>query len=278
MTSEATILTAEKKYRSILEEFFLDTWSDTNLTSHGIDHHRRVWNYAMALLSEIPTDRPATEPSLPDKLIIASYLHDLGMAADPGFRHGKHGVYLCRQFLVKNRLNVSDYTDVLHAIENHDDKKYINMAPEYSLLSLLSVADDLDAFGYIGIYRYSEIYLTRGIPLHLLGYRIRENAEKRFMNFLSLFGFNAELADRHRKRFLILDKFFDNYNQESDSSALNNHEPSGYSGVIKIISEMIKDNISLNEILSGPGRFSKDPVISGFMKGLAMELREFRIK
>jgi hypothetical protein len=31
------------------------------------------------------------------------------------------------------------------------------------MLTILSVADDLDAFGYIGIYRYIEIYLERGI-------------------------------------------------------------------------------------------------------------------
>ena len=29
--------------------------------------------------------------------------------------------------------------------------------------TILSVADDLDAFGFTGIYRYLEIYLTRGI-------------------------------------------------------------------------------------------------------------------
>ena len=30
------------------------------------------------------------------------------------------------------------------------------------LLTILSVADDLDAFGFSGIFRYSEIYLIRG--------------------------------------------------------------------------------------------------------------------
>ena len=37
------------------------------------------------------------------------------------------------------------------------------------LLTILSVSDDLDAFGYIGIYRYTEIYLTRGIDPEKIG-------------------------------------------------------------------------------------------------------------
>ena len=43
---------------------------------------------------------------------------------------------------------------------------------------MLSVADDLDAFGFTGIYRYSEIYLMRGINPNQLGHLIIENAAK----------------------------------------------------------------------------------------------------
>ncbi len=271
MNIEASIHSSEKKYRSILEEFFHAKWKGTKLASHGIDHHRRVWNYSRELLLETPATGPAKEPDFTDKLIIACYLHDLGMSADPGTRHGRHGASLCRQFLVRKQLKVTDYEDVLNAIELHDDKEYINTVPGYSLLSLLSVADDLDAFGCIGIYRYSEIYLARGIPVNLLGYRVRENAEKRYMNFLSLFGFSAELTERHKKRFNILDSFFDGFNQ---ALTLIDQDAAGYSGVISIISDMIRENTSLSEIVSGPLRFSKDPVISSFIKGLAGELRE----
>ena len=61
--------------------------------------------------------------------------------------------------------------------------------PENDLLNILSVADDLDAFGYTGIYRYSEIYLTRGISPKEIGNLIRENASRRYHNFEKIFGF-----------------------------------------------------------------------------------------
>ena len=43
------------------------------------------------------------------------------------------------------------------------EKIYLRRQDRNDLLTVLSVADDLDAFGFTGIYRYSEIYLTRGI-------------------------------------------------------------------------------------------------------------------
>lgn len=268
------IESADKRFRQILEEYFDQVWSGTDLSSHGIDHHRRVWHYAKELLSDITGSESKINPELPEKLIIACYMHDIGMSADRGIRHGKMGVELCRQFLNKNDLNESNYREVLYAIENHDNKEYINYSPKDTILTILSVADDLDAFGFIGIYRYSEIYLARGIPPHLIGYRIRENAERRFLNFISVFGYNAELADKHRQRFLILDNFFENYNQESDRDAVNNHNPEGYSGVIQIISEMISNKTPLGKIVSGPFRFSKDPVISNFLAGLRKEIAD----
>ena len=272
MNIEAAIESAGKKYGQILEEFFNGIWNGTVLISHDIEHHRRVWHYAKELLAEINGSGSKINPELPEKLIIACYMHDIGMSTDRGIRHGKKGVELCRQFLIKNRLDESNFKEVLYAIENHDNKEYINYSPEDAILTILSVADDLDAFGFIGIYRYSEIYLTRGVAPHLIGYRIRENAERRYMNFISVFGYNAELADKHRQRFLILDKFFDNYNQESNRNAQYNHEPSGYYGVIQIISEMMNKKTSLGEVLSGPYRFSKDSVISTFLTGLSKEL------
>ena len=272
MNIEAAIESAEKKYRQILEEFFIEIWNGTVLISHDINHHQRVWLFAKELLAEITGSGSKINPELPEKLIIACFMHDIGMSSERGIRHGKKGVELCRQFLIRNHLDVSNYKEVLYAIENHDNKEYINYSPEDAILTILSAADDLDAFGYIGIYRYSEIYLTRGVAPHLLGYRIRENAERRYMNFISVFGYNAELADKHRKRFLILDKFFANYNQESNRNARNNHDPEGYYGVIEIISEMINKKMLLENILSGPYRFSKDPVISNFLAGLRKEL------
>lgn len=271
-----TIISAENKYRQILEDFFLKTWSATVQSSHNIDHHRRVWHYAKELLAVATDLQIISNPVQPEKLIIACYLHDIGMSTDPGIKHGRHGSELCREFLAKNHINNTDFGEVLHAIENHDDKDYSDPSAPDPLLAILSVADDLDAFGRIGIFRYSEIYLTRGVPPNLTGYRIIENAGKRFRNFETLFGRSAAVFKKHQQRYLLLDDFFNRYNIESSRFTFGNNEPSGYRGVLEIISGMINLNIPPEMILSGRNRYSGDPVISNFLVGLSNELDEFK--
>ena len=51
MNLTASIESAELKFKQILEDFFVSVYDEKNLLSHGIDHHRRVWNYARELLS-----------------------------------------------------------------------------------------------------------------------------------------------------------------------------------------------------------------------------------
>jgi HD superfamily phosphodiesterase len=216
MNLKQIIKSAEGKYLQILEEFFTEKWGKTLLYSHDIDHHRRVWHYAKELLTEIgkrESDRLAFSP---DMLLIACYLHDLGMSVDPEVRHGIHSRELCKSFLLKNNLDESNYYDVLDAVEHHDDKEY--KTQEFNnneILKILAVSDDLDAFGYIGIYRYLEIYIARGIQPEIIGHEIRKNVLKRFQNFEVNFGNFQKLIERHRKRFLILDEFFSGYIKEA---------------------------------------------------------------
>ena len=52
----------------------------------------------------------------------------------------------------------------------HDDKEgpartLAQAGEQTGILTVLSIADDLDAMGVIGIYRYIEIYLKRNIHL-----------------------------------------------------------------------------------------------------------------
>lgn len=216
MNLEQIIESAEEKYGHILEEFFTEKWGETQLFSHDIVHHRRVWQYAKELLKEISFTGDYISKKLPFELLIACYLHDLGMSVDPVVRHGIHSRELCKSFLDRNNLSKSDFNDVLEAVEHHDDKEYKTQeANKNDVLKILAIADDLDAFGYIGIYRYLEIYITRGIRPENIGHTIRKNAVKRFHNFEQKFGNFPELIERHRKRFLILDNFFAGYNREA---------------------------------------------------------------
>ena len=56
MNSTGIIESAEKQYKQILEGFFISVYDEKLLPSHGIDHHRRVWNYSKELLKIIPLE------------------------------------------------------------------------------------------------------------------------------------------------------------------------------------------------------------------------------
>ncbi len=120
MNLTVLIDSAELRFKQVLEDFFVSVYDEKNLLSHGIDHHRRVWNYAKELLIHKVNSVKAETSLRPSKLIIACYLHDIGMSVEPGPRHGIQSRELCLQFLKKYNLHVNDYEDVLDTIENHD--------------------------------------------------------------------------------------------------------------------------------------------------------------
>ncbi|MGD0754945.1 MAG: HD domain-containing protein [Bacteroidales bacterium] len=266
------IESAEKQYKQILEDFFISVYNEKSLTSHGIDHHRRVWNYSKELLELIPLKNIAKTSQLASELIIASYLHDIGMSVDPGVNHGGHSRDLCAQFLIKNNLPQNDWQVVLEAIENHDNKDYTSNTSMSELLKILSVADDLDAFGYTGIFRYSEIYLTRGIDPKKIGYMIMENAEKRFDNFAKAFRSDSAIVQKHKERYNVLYDFFSKYNEQLPNYHFGTVNLSGFCGVIEIILFMMNNGLQLKNFFTEQEKYSKDPVIIWYFSELQSEL------
>jgi HD superfamily phosphodiesterase len=269
------IESAENKYKQILEEYFMSVFDEETLTSHGIDHHRRVWIYSKELLQHMPLKNPDQVSLFPSELIIACYLHDIGMSVDSGTRHGIHSRNLCLQFLAKNNLPENDFSEVLDAIEYHDNKDYSNYIHSGDLLTILSVSDDLDAFGYTGIFRYAEIYLTRGINPEKIGRLVRENSKKRFDNFVKIFGYDSEIVQKHNKRYYALDNFFERYNEHLPSYHFGTNYPSGYCGVIEVIMFLMKTNLQLKDFFKEPEKYTVDPVIVWFFGKLLKELSCF---
>jgi HD superfamily phosphodiesterase len=266
------IESAEKQYMQILEEFFISVYNEKTLSSHGIEHHRRVWNYSKELLKILPLKSTSKASRLASELIIACYMHDIGMSVDPGIKHGRYSRELCLRFLSKNHLPPFEWVDVLEAIENHDNKDYAGVNSMNEVLQVLSVADDLDAFGRIGIFRYSEIYLTRRTDPENIGYLIRENAGKRFENFIKTFGYNIELAQKHKKRYKILDDFFSKYDEQLPSYHFGTKNPSGFCGVIEIILFMMNNGLQLKDFFTEQEKYTKDPGILLYFSELVSEL------
>lgn len=274
MNLTVTFESAELQFKQILEEFFVSVYDEKSLASHGIEHHRRVWNYSKELVVLLDTQNIISDSSFVFKLIITCYLHDIGMSVDRGIRHGHHSKGLCVRFLHNNSLDKANYQDVLSAIENHDNKEYKTLATKNNLLKILSIADDLDAFGYIGIYRYSEIYLARGIKPGEIGHLIRENAAKRFENFVNILGFADEYVRNHKKRYEILDNFFIEYNNQAVTYKFGGVNPTGYCGVIEIFIKILRNKITIEDILWNTENYLNDPVIHYFLEGLVHEFEE----
>jgi len=266
------ITSAEKKYKKRLEEYFTDLFRSTNLISHGIDHHRRVWSYAKELLSQSDKINSIADNSLCDKLIIACYLHDAGMSVDPGPRHGQQSRLLCEQFLRKYNLTENVFIDVLDAIENHDNKKYSASDQPGEMMTILSVADDLDAFGFIGIFRYLEIYLTRGIDLKDIGHLIIDNVSGRYMNFVKIAGSDELFIEKHRVRYDTVYSFFKNYNNQLADYQFNIHNPAGFCGVAEIIQHMIRQNLIQTSLFSFVKKYQDDAIIRRYFIELRNEL------
>ena len=160
---------------------------------------------------------------------------------------------------------------MLEAIKNHDRKDYPG-ENESVLLTILSVADDLDAFGYTGIYRYSEIYLTRGIPLSVLGLLVKQNAFRRFDNLVNHFGFSEELIKKHEKRYLILDNFFNEYNKQAESYQFGGINPVGYCGIIEMFTCIVNRKTTLKDTCKKAAESPDDQIIRWFFRGLLSEI------
>lgn len=264
---------SEKRFRDLLEVYFREIYDSTLLPSHGISHHRRVWNNAREILSHLNDHGFEYESDLTNKLIISCFLHDSGMAVDHGIRHGLEGRRICQRFLSENNLSDSEYEDVLDTIEKHDNKEYASMYHPADLMTILSVADDLDAFGFVGIYRYLEIYIARKKRLEELGSLITENCETRFQNFIRTYSFSSTLLEKHTARFNTLLSFFVAYSQQALYYKFDNQLTAGYCGVAEIIAEMMKHNRSEQQIITYSRNFP-DPVIQWFFGELEHELSE----
>jgi HD superfamily phosphodiesterase len=267
------IESAELRFKQVLEEFFISIYDERSLSSHGIDHHRRVWEYSKELVLLMDKFNLIKDSSLPFRLIMACYLHDIGMSVDRGIKHGHHSRDLGIRFMKENHLDMSEYQDVLPAIENHDNKDYKRSEEKSELLTILSVADDLDAFGFIGIYRYIEIYTARGIKPVELGYLIRDNARNRFNNFTKSFAFSDDLIMKHKTRFEILDNFFMEYNKQVPIYKFGGDSHSGCCGVVEMLIIMINKKMNSKDYYTETESQTNDSIIQWFFNDLASELK-----
>lgn len=261
-----TVNIIEKSNKEQIENFFLSVYPLSHLVSHGLGHHRRVWEYAKELLtiSAIPED--CIDKKFILNTIIACYFHDIGMAEEPGTSHGVPGKKLCAEFLTANNMNIAVFKDALEAIGHHDDKEYLTHPVDNKVLDILSTADDLDAFGITGIYRYTEIYLKRGISFQDIGRMIIKNAVSRFENLEKRIKLPPEYILIQRERCNYLLDFFREYNKLLDSCDFTSSSPSGHCGIIQLLAEN-----DISDLANNPEKYTKDRFIISFFSHLHLE-------
>jgi len=270
------IVAAENRFRLLLEDYFRTVWGKTILVSHGIEHHRRVWHFATELLRESQEVCSNSAGSFAEKLIIACYLHDLGMSVDTGIRHGKISRQMCKKFLEANLLDESEYAELLDAVENHDNKDYDGQTRRLDLSTLLTVADDLDAFGHFGIYRYLEIYRKRGVPKSKIPDMVMINATKRLQNFNSVYKESREVAERHNERYKILENFFKQLRWTDDVNPGGKHEISGNVRISEYLIYIMSRNIVPENICQTNILPVDDKELHCFFNALSNEALEFK--
>ncbi len=256
-------------------------FSNAKLPSHDHTHHQRVWNLCKSLLLEISRINSSMDQSLVEGVLVAAYFHDLGMVRSTRENHGRLGRELCDSWFKEKGIALPHrFEEILEAIELHDNKEkgsysIINRSDPPQILSLLSIADDLEAFGAIGIYRYAEIYLMRNITLTQLGDRILVNAESRFQNLQESCKMFQSIITLHQKEYAILRDFYESYNQQLQNETILEKVDLGHLGVINYIRTLGMEQHISPENFSGSLE-NEDTIVSTYFRTLKNELEQAR--
>lgn len=211
---------AEEKWLELVQPFISGLFEDVFIPSHDHEHHHRVWILCKKLLLELENFSSIADENQVEGLLLASWFHDAGMVRDQGELHGACGRDFFERFMAESGMQKPDlYEEIMDIIAFHDSKEP-SLYPEISpgkapgMMGLLSMADDLDALGLVGIYRYSEIYLKRGLGAGELGVRVLANVKKRFNNILDSCSAFPGLLDDFLADYHLIEQFFNRYNQQ----------------------------------------------------------------
>lgn len=217
----------ESKWYGLLLNHIEKLYTNQHLPSHDVGHHQRVWEFVKEILNEIHKAGRAYNEQIIVQAIVASFFHDTGLLFDNSEKHGYKSRQLCEQFFKENpNLKLIGLGEVLNAIEHHDDKslkstKDFETRPHtVELLPLISAADDLDAFGLVGVYRYWEIYSLRGVPRNDIPQKVIVNLNNRFQNFKVSFSYLENFVKQQECRYLQTANFYIELMNSEDN---NNH-------------------------------------------------------
>ncbi|GEM_PF-756255 len=132
---------------------------------------------------------------------------------------------------------------------------------------LLAIADDMDAFGYTGILRYSEILLLRGFTTDQIPAKVLQNAASRMKHLRLSFALNRYIIEATQTRYEILRDFFASIQADNDQGHLNHN-----------ILLRIRDNLEKNTQMENLTQLIDPPntaYLSEFKERVETELAKF---
>lgn len=267
----------EAKWLNPLFNQCKEQFARIHLPSHDEIHHMRVWNYAKMLLPHVQKQHiPFSETDI-ERLIIAVFFHDQGMSESLSKEHGQISRRICKTFFQTSTLAApTGFDSVLQAIENHDQKDYRgvnNTNTSFDVQKILNIADDLDALGITGAYRYLEIYLLRHMAVNAIPEAVLNNMEGRFKHFSETFASNHALLKVQGHRYAHARNFFKDLNLQLK---LIEYQPDLYIGPLGVINyiknEVIGNKKSLQEVCKMATSENQDFYVSHFFERLKKEI------
>jgi HD domain. len=275
--TDKLIRQAEAKWHKVLFTQCSKQFSTVHLPSHDQIHHQRVWNYAKTLLIQYEAmGIPISETDI-ERLMIAVFFHDQGMSETMSKEHGQISRRICKAFFSNQVFEApSGFDRVLQAIEKHDQKDYPSLhqtQSEVDLQKLLNIADDLDALGIIGVYRYLEIYLLRNINIEMLPEMVLSNLSSRFQHFSETFSAAPAMVKAQSQRYATARNYFKDLNLQLKLVEYRAESYLGPIGVINYIKNgIIERKQSLETTIKSATSEQNDFYVKHFFERLAKEL------
>ncbi len=261
------INSVESHWLDRLYQYCQTQFSTVKIPSHDDLHHLRVWKLAKELMIELNESGVTFSAKEIEQIIIAIFFHDIGMVETIDKKHGLAGKIICEEYFRKNVPDFKgDLNTILDTIEKHDDKEYKSMVyhgdMHKHILSILCVCDDLDAFGAIGVFRYMEIYMLRGMKVAELAPAILQNIESRYNNFHQLYSHLHDFHDKQTQNYKFIKNFYIRLQEEVQGKSDND---SGANGVLNFfIDGILKGSETINTISDYALANSDDIYVSEF--------------
>ncbi len=188
-----------------LKKQVCSVFSNIWLPSHGLEHHVRVWEFSKKQLNAYEINGVEFDELFIEALVVACFFHDVGLSKTSSEKHGEISKEFAEHYLKEFPLHTDTYLEELfEAIVMHDDKTYSNASGRNispGIYRILTVADDMDAIGALGLLRYFEIYWKRGVEAADLTDAVHTNILRRQKFIEQNISFNSELLEFNRERF-----------------------------------------------------------------------------